>query len=98
MGAVLSQQFGEKFKLHPGAFFFWKLSLVECNYDIGNQELLAVKLALEEWCYWLEGALHPFTIFTDHNNLEYVKIAKRLNSHQALWALFFARFMFTISY
>lgn len=32
---------------------------VQRNYDIGNQELLAVKVALEEWRYWLEGALHP---------------------------------------
>ena len=30
------------------------------NYDIGNKELLAVKLALEEWRQWLEGAQVPF--------------------------------------
>ncbi len=26
------------------------------NYDIGNRELLAIKLALEEWRHWLDGA------------------------------------------
>lgn len=33
------------------------------NYNVGNQELLVVKLALEEWCHWLDGAAYPFTVF-----------------------------------
>ncbi len=48
VGAVLSQQQGTPAKLHPCAFSL-KLNLVEMNYDIGNRELLAIKLALEEW-------------------------------------------------
>ncbi len=40
----------------------------------------------------------PFVIWTDHKNLEYIKSAKRLNSRQARWALFFGRFDFSISY
>ncbi|KAK3551338.1 hypothetical protein QTP70_015018 [Hemibagrus guttatus] len=68
------------------------------NYDIGNRELLAIKLTLEEWRHWLEGAKHPFTVLTDHKNLEYLRAAKRLNPRQARWALFFTRFKFTISY
>ncbi|KAK3575646.1 hypothetical protein QTP86_031604 [Hemibagrus guttatus] len=70
----------------------------KANYDIGNRELLAVKLALEEWRHWLEGAKHPFTVLTDHKNLEYLRAAKRLNPRQARWALFFTRFNFTLSY
>ncbi|KAK3545820.1 hypothetical protein QTP70_015261, partial [Hemibagrus guttatus] len=50
------------------------------------------------WRHWLEGAKHPFTVLTDHKNLEYLRAAKRLNPRQALWALFFTRFNFTISY
>ncbi|KAK3569703.1 hypothetical protein QTP86_003321, partial [Hemibagrus guttatus] len=68
------------------------------NYDIGNRELLAIKLALEEWRHWLEGARHPFLVLTDHKNLEYLRAAKRLNPRQARWALFFTRFEFSISY
>ncbi|KAK3543168.1 hypothetical protein QTP70_012273 [Hemibagrus guttatus] len=74
------------------------LSPAEANYDIGNRELLAIKLALEEWRHWLEGAKHPFVVLTDHKNLEYLRAAKRLNPRQARWALFFTRFHFTISY
>ncbi|KAK3545517.1 hypothetical protein QTP70_007758 [Hemibagrus guttatus] len=98
VGAVLSQQQGTPPRLHPCAFFSRKLNPAEVNYDIGNRELLAVKLALEEWRHWLEGAKHPFTVLTDHKNLEYLRAAKRLNPRQARWALFFTRFNFTLSY
>ncbi len=67
-------------------------SLAEKNYDIGNRELLAIKLAFEEWRHWLEGAQEPFIVLTDHKNLEYLREAKRLNPRQARWALFFTRF------
>ncbi|KAK3529361.1 hypothetical protein QTP70_029335 [Hemibagrus guttatus] len=98
VGAVLSQQQGNPRKLHPCAFFSRKLSPAEVNYDIGNRKLLAIKLALEEWRHWLEGAKHPFMVLTDHKNLEHLRDAKRLNPCQARWVLFFTRFDFTISY
>lgn len=46
VGAVLSQQ--EEGKLHPCAFFSRRLSSAERNYDIGDHELVAIKLSLEE--------------------------------------------------
>ncbi|KAL2086105.1 hypothetical protein ACEWY4_017164 [Coilia grayii] len=97
-GAVLSQESGSPSRLHPCAFFSRKFSPAEQNYDIGNRELLAVKLALEEWRHWLEGAQHPFRVLTDHKNLAYLREAKRLNPRQARWALFFTRFNFILSY
>ncbi|KAI2666521.1 Transposon Tf2-9 polyprotein [Labeo rohita] len=72
VGAVLSQAVGEP-SLHPCAYFSRKLSMAEQNYDVGNRELLAIKLALEEWHHWLEGSVHQFTIFTDHKNLQYLR-------------------------
>ncbi|KAI2662144.1 Transposon Tf2-9 polyprotein [Labeo rohita] len=98
VGAVLSQRSPSDDKMHPCAFFSHRLSSAESNYDIGNRELLAVKLALEEWRHWLEGSGVPFMVWTDHKNLEYIRTAKRLNSRQARWALFFGRFDFTLSY
>ena len=50
------------------------------------------------WRHWLEGAEHPFLIWTDHQNLEYIRAARRLNPRQARWAIFFTRFRFTLSY
>uniref|UniRef100_A0A3P9HPM2 Gypsy retrotransposon integrase-like protein 1 n=1 Tax=Oryzias latipes TaxID=8090 RepID=A0A3P9HPM2_ORYLA len=98
VGAVLSQKEEKSGKLKPCAFFSKKLFSAEQNYDIGNRELLAIKLALEEWRHWLEGAIHPFIVWTDHKNLAYLRSAKRLNSRQARWCLFFDRFDFTITY
>ncbi len=98
VGAILSQRSSSDDKMHPCAYFSHRFSPAERNYDIGNRELLAVKLALEEWRHWLEGSGVPFIVWTDHKNLEYIKSAKRLNSRQAQWALFFCRFDFTITY
>lgn len=98
IGAVLSQKSSTDGRLHPCAFLSKKLSPAERNYDVGNRELLAVKTALEEWRHWLEGTEQPFLVWTDHKNLEYIKSAKRLNSRQARWALFFNRFDFVLSY
>ncbi len=63
VGAVLSQQQGNPARLHPCAFYSRKLSPAEINYDIGNRELLAIKLALEVWRYWLDGEAQPFIVF-----------------------------------
>lgn len=78
------------------AFFSGRLTQTEHNYDAGNQDLLATKLALEEWRHWLKRALLPFLIWTDHNDC--IRTAKRLNAYQSRWALFFYRFIFTITY
>lgn len=45
VGAVLSQRSALDQKLHPCAFFSHRLSPAEQDYDIGNRELLAVKLS-----------------------------------------------------
>ncbi|KAK9539596.1 hypothetical protein VZT92_004693 [Zoarces viviparus] len=37
-------------------------------------------------------------VWTDHQNLEYIHTARRLNFRQARWVFFFARFNFTITY
>ena len=98
LGGVLSQRSPTDNKLHPCAFFSRKLDPAERNYDVGNKELLAVKEALEEWRHLLEGAVQPFIVWTDHKNLSYIRSAKRLNSRQARWALFFGRFNFSLTY
>ncbi len=84
IGAVLSQRHGQHGKLYPCTFFSRKLTSAEHNYDVGNKELLSMKAAIEEWRHWLEAAVHPFRVITDHKNLEYIKSAKRLNPRQAV--------------
>jgi len=69
---------------------------VEQNYKIHNKEMLAIIHALEEWRHFLKGATHPVEIWTNHKNLEYFMMAKKLNHHQARWSLHLARFDFLL--
>ncbi len=57
IGVILTQRQGVPAKLYPFAYYSWKLTPTERNYDVGDRELLAIKAALEEWRHWLEGAL-----------------------------------------
>ena len=77
-------------------FYSKSLSSVERNYEIHDKEMLAIIRALEEWRHFLEGATHPVEIWTDHKNLEYFIIAKKLNCRQARWSLYLARFDFLL--
>jgi len=80
------------------AFYSKSLSPVERNYEIHDKEMLAIIHALEEWRHFLEGARHPVEIWTDHKNLEYFMMAKKLNRRQARWSLYLARFDFKLTH
>ena len=95
-GAVLSQQLPREEKWHPVAFYSKSLSLVEQNYEIHDKEMLTIIRALEEWRHFLEGARHLVEIWTDHKNLEYFMMAKKLNHRQARWSLYLACFNFKL--
>ena len=94
VGAVLSQE-GDittpslaKFKkpvTHPVAFFLATFTPTERNYDIYERELLAVMKALAHWRLYLGWTKFPFTIMTDHANLQYWKSPKNLNRRTARW-------------
>ena len=89
--AVLMQM-DENLDLHPCSYFSCTFSSTQCNYDIYNQKLLAVILALEEWCQYLQGTTHPITIITNHKNLSYIKDPQKLSRQQARWSLFLQDF------
>jgi hypothetical protein len=57
--------------------------------------MLAIIRGLEEWRHYLEGARHPVEIWTDHKNLEYFRVAQKLNRRQTRWSLYLSRFDFT---
>jgi hypothetical protein len=99
-GAVLSQLSAEDGKWHPVAFLSKSLLETERNYEIHDKEMLAIMRALDEWRHFLEGALHKveLEIWTDHKNLEYFMLAKKLNCRQARWSLTMAWFDFVMHY
>ncbi|HLO99762.1 MAG TPA: reverse transcriptase domain-containing protein [Fimbriimonas sp.] len=95
---ILSQRFPERDKLvlHPVAFFSKKMSPAECNYGIGDKELLAIVQAFEEWHIYLHGLESPVLVYTDHHNLETFRTKRMLNRRQARWAGELAQYNFKI--
>src|SRR6266566_155597 len=93
VGAVLSQE-GEltpslakrtKPTLHPTAYYSATFTPTERNYDIYERELLAVMKSLAHWRPYLGWTKEPFTIMTDHANLQYWKSPRNLNRRTARW-------------
>ena len=80
--------------LHPVTFLFEKMTARECNYGIGDKELLAIIVCLEKWHMYLHGT--PFTIYTDHHNLQNLVTKALLNRRQARWAGLMAQYEFQI--
>jgi len=69
IGVVLSQKQDNCW--HPIASISKFLSDAEWNYHAANLKMAAVIFALTEWQHYLLGAIHPFKILTDHQNLTY---------------------------
>ena len=96
-GGVLLQQLDDK-RWHPIAFRSESMVPAERNYEVYDKEMLAVIRALEDWRHYLEGLPQPFTIVTDHRNLQYWRTAQNLSRRQARWSLFLSRFDFQITH
>jgi hypothetical protein len=95
-GTILSQQQVNDNAWHPVAFLSKVLNPVERNYEIHNTEMLAIIQGLEEWRYYPEGARHPVEIWTNDKNLEYFRVAQKINCRQARWLLYLSCFNFTL--
>ena len=95
LGGVLSQT-NAKNVLQPIAFYSRQLNAAERNYTIYDKELLAVYTCFSEWRQYLQGGLHPVTVYSDHKNLEFFMVSQKLTRRQARWSLFLNEFSFYI--
>lgn len=94
VGAVLMQDHGNG--LQPVAFMSKVMNGAQARYPTFEQELLALKLALEEWKHYLLPI--TFTARTDHHGLKYLKSQKHLSERQWHWLAFFSEFHFFLHY
>src|SRR6266436_3430408 len=91
VGAILLQEgehhavTSQKPKLHPITYYSATFTPTKQNYDIYKQELLAIMKALTHWRHYLGWTKTPFTILTDHANLQYWKAPQKLNHRMACW-------------
>ena len=81
-GGVLMQRDDNR-DLHPCVYLSQMFSSAERNYDIYDQELLAIIHALDHWHHYLQGTSHPVTLLTDHKNLTYFRQPQKLFRCQA---------------
>jgi len=72
------------------------MSSAECNYRIGDKELLGIIKALDIWHIYLHQLPQPFTIITDHHNLQNFTTKALLSRRQARWAQELAQYDFKI--
>jgi hypothetical protein len=109
MGAVLSQEGGpetftttlmqhHKPVLHPIAYYSATFTPMEWNYDIYDQELLVIIKALAHWRQYLGWTKVPFTIMTDHTNLQYWKSLRNLMHCVAWWHMDLQEYDYKIQY
>ncbi|KAI1001397.1 hypothetical protein K3495_g6803 [Podosphaera aphanis] len=68
------------------------------NYEIHDKELLAIVASIKEWDAELRGLAQPFTIISDHMNLEYFLTTRRLTERQIRWAELLSRFRYHLQH
>ena len=83
--------------LYPYAYYSKKNNPVEYNYEIYDKEILAIVRCLEEWDAEFRN-VREFEIRTDHKNLEYFIIVRKLTERQMRWFLLLSKYNFTINY
>ncbi|KAJ9513279.1 hypothetical protein QJQ45_001317 [Haematococcus lacustris] len=74
-----------------------KFTPAQTRYTTGEQELLAIVRALQEWRCYLDGAV-GVTIVTDHNPLVYLASQTNLSRRVARWVELMSRFKYEIKH
>ena len=70
----------------PIAYMSRKMTPAECNYGPRDWELLAVVHSIKVWRRYLEGLSEPFTVYTDHQTLQYFQTSRLLSRRLTRWS------------
>jgi len=95
IGATLQQDHGNG--LQPVAFFSAKMSDAERNYDVREQEFMALFKACLHWRHYLHGT-QPFLLLTDHDSLKYHKTMPNMSGRLARWIEKMAEFDYKLQH
>lgn len=74
------------------------LTAPQRNYAIHDKELLAIVSCITAWKPELISVSSPFTVLTDHKNLEYFTGTRELSERQHRWAAFLSQFQYHLRY
>ncbi len=94
---VLSQK-NKTDQWHFIAYYSYKFKKVEVQWDMHDKELYAIDLDFKNWWHYFQNSKRLICMITDHNNLRYFMMTKKLNVQQMHWAEKLAAFDFHIKY
>jgi hypothetical protein len=94
-GAILTQKDNRGKHIAVG-FHSQTFNEAERNYDIHDQEFLAMFRGLTHHCHLLLSSPFPITVFTDHKNLEYYRHPRHINCRVARYIPQLADYNFTL--
>ncbi|KAI0996458.1 hypothetical protein K3495_g11723 [Podosphaera aphanis] len=97
IGVVVSRV-DNKGRLRPIGFFSRKFSAAEAYYEIHNKELLSILATMRHFRGELRSVTKPFTVLSDHRNLQYFMTTRQLSERQVRWAEELTGFDFEIKY
>ncbi len=86
-GAILYQEHEGTRRKRPVGYHSQTFNPAEQNYDIYDQEFLAIIQGLENWRHLLVGSPHPVIVLMDHNNLQYWCHLQQINRRIARYLL-----------
>ncbi len=94
---VLSQK-NKTNQWHFIVYYSYKFKEVEVQWDMHDKELYIIVLNFKNWQHYLQSSKWFICVITDHNNLRYFMMTKKLNVQQMRWAEKLAAFNFHIKY
>ncbi len=97
LGAILFQ-YDEQGKRRGVAYFSKALMSPERNYNVWDQEFLAIVAALHHWRHLLIGIQEPVMIFTNHANLQYYRHPQKINRRVARYINFLEDFNYQLKH
>jgi len=98
IAAIISQISPDNGDIHPIVFYSCSMQPAELNYEIYDQELLAIFEAFQPWHNYLEGSAHFVLMLSYHKNLKYFTPTKQLMRRQVHWLEYLSGFNYLIRY
>ena len=95
VGSVLMQE-DDCGILHPVCYFSQKLNRHQMRYSTVEKETLALVLSLQRFEVYLDSALKPIVVYTDHNPLTFLNKMKNKNQRLLRWSLALQEFVIDI--
>ena len=83
---------------HLIAYYSYKFKEAEVQWNMHDKELYAIVLDFKNWQHYLQSSKRFICVITDHNNLHYFMMIKKLNVQQMCWTEKLAAFDFHIEY